>query len=174
MPQKTADPVIKSEDRIQLTLKAFKNGQFKSIRAAAAAYDVPYRTLTYRINGRKSWTDVPANCQKLSNLEEASLKKWILDMDERSLPPTHATVRKMADLLVSHQKPSTSTGKNWVSNFIKRHDDLISKYTRKYDYQCAKCEDPEIIKQWFNAVQNTIVKYGILEQDIYNFDETGF
>jgi hypothetical protein len=174
MPQKTADPVIKSEDRIQLALKAFKNGQFKSIRAAAAAYDVPYRTLTYRINGRKSRTDVPANCQKLSNLEEASLKKWILDMDERGLPPTHATVRKMADLLVSHQKPSTSTGKNWVSNFIKRHDDLISKYTRKYDYQRAKCEDPEIIKQWFNVVQNTIVKYGILEQDIYNFDETGF
>jgi hypothetical protein len=51
MPQKTADPVIKSEDRIQLALKAFKNGQFKSIHAAAAAYDVPYRTLTYRING---------------------------------------------------------------------------------------------------------------------------
>ncbi|KAF7139767.1 hypothetical protein CNMCM5793_008095 [Aspergillus hiratsukae] len=174
MPRKTADPVIKSEDRIQLALKAFKNGQFKSIRAAAAAYDVPYRTLTYRINGRKSRTDVPANCQKLSNLEEASLKKWILDMDERGLPPTHATVRKMADLLLSHQKPGTSTGKNWVSNFIKRHDDLISKYTRKYDYQRAKCEDPEIIKQWFNVVQNTIVKYGILEQDIYNFDETGF
>jgi hypothetical protein len=26
--------------------------------------------------------DIPANCQKLSSLEEASLKKWILDMDE--------------------------------------------------------------------------------------------
>jgi hypothetical protein len=116
------------------------------------------------------------NCQKLTNLEEASLKKWILDMDDRGLPPTQDIVRKMADLLLSERKsgPSTSIGKNWVSNFIKRHDDLTSKYTRKYDYQRAKCEDPEIINQWFDLVQNTIVKYGILEQDIYNFDETGF
>jgi hypothetical protein len=51
MPQKVADSVIKSESRIQLALQAFKNGQFKSIRAAATAYDVSYRTLTYRING---------------------------------------------------------------------------------------------------------------------------
>ena len=27
---------------------------------------------------------------------------------------------------------------------------------------------------WFQLVQNTIAKYGIVEQDIYNFDETGF
>jgi hypothetical protein len=105
------------------------------------------------------------NCQKLTNLEEASLKKWILDMDDCSLPPTQDIIRKMADLLLSQRKsgPFTSIRKNWVSNFIKRHDDLTSKYTRKYDYQRAKCEDPEIINQWFDLVQNTIVKYGILE-----------
>ncbi|KAG2001966.1 hypothetical protein GB937_009858 [Aspergillus fischeri] len=97
-------------------------------------------------------------------------------MDDRGLPPTQDIVRKMADLLLSQRKsgPSTGIGKNWVSNFIKRYDDLTSKYTRKYDYQRAKCEDPEIINQWFDLVQNTILKYGILEQDIYNFDETGF
>ncbi|KKA21370.1 hypothetical protein T310_4620 [Rasamsonia emersonii CBS 393.64] len=27
---------------------------------------------------------------------------------------------------------------------------------------------------WFQQVYNTIEKYGILEQDIYNIDETGF
>jgi hypothetical protein len=59
---------------------------------------------------------------------------------------------RLAIPTVSHQKPGTSTRKNWVSNFIKQHDDLISKYTCKYDYQRAECEDPEIIKQWFNVV----------------------
>lgn len=29
------------------------------------------------------------------------------------------------------------------------------------------------MKRWFMLVE-TIAKYGILEQDIYNFDETGF
>ena len=35
-------------------------------------------------------------------------------------------------------------------------------------------EDPEIIKKWFELVRNTIVKYGITDDDIFNFDETGF
>jgi hypothetical protein len=30
-------------------------------------------------------------------------------------------------------------------NFVQRHDSLQSKYTRKYDYQRAKCENPVII-----------------------------
>jgi hypothetical protein len=163
MASKQSDSIVKSEDRMSLAVKAYQNGQFKSIRAAAAAYDVPRSTLTHRIRGRKARVDIPANCQKLSSLEEGSLKKWILDMDERGLPPTQDTVRKMADILLSHRNPGLSTGKNWVSNFIKWHNDLISKYTRKYDYQRAKCEDLEVINQWFNLVKNTIIKYGILE-----------
>jgi hypothetical protein len=95
-------------------------------------------------------------------------------MDERGLPPTHDMVRKMANLLLSHQQETETVSLNWVSHFIKRHDEIISKYTRKYDYQRAKCEDHKVINQWFNLVQNTIVKYGITKQDIYNFDETGF
>jgi len=81
----------------------------------------------------------------------------------------------MADLLLSDRKGNTaSIGPNWVTQFIKRHNDLASKYNRKYDYQRAQCENPDIIKNWFNLVQNTVAKYGILEQDIYNCDETGF
>ena len=33
------------EDRIQLALNAFKTGQFKTIKAAALAFDVPKSTL---------------------------------------------------------------------------------------------------------------------------------
>src|SRR5205809_901373 len=51
---------------------------------------------------------------------------------------------------------------------------LKSKYNRKYDYQRAKCEDPELIRGWFECVRSVITEYGILDDDIYNFDETGF
>ena len=75
-------------------------------------------------------------------------------------------------------KPSNSEkatiSELWVNCFIKHHPELKSKYTCPYDYQCAKCEDPELIKSWFKCVQETIQKYGISEQDIYNMDETGF
>jgi hypothetical protein len=39
-----------------------------------------------------------------SDLEETSSKKWNLNMDERGLPPTHAIVYKIADLLLSQRK----------------------------------------------------------------------
>jgi hypothetical protein len=166
-----------NEGRLLLALNAYQNGQISSIRAAAATYDIPYQTLRDRVHGRKARVDISANRQKLLNSEESSLKKWILDMDQRGLPPTHATVRKMANLLLSNRKGLDSVdlvSERWVTRFIHRHDELQSKYNRKYDYQRAQCEDPEVIKDWFTRVQNTIAKYGILEQDIYNFDETGF
>ncbi|KAL2128446.1 hypothetical protein VTI74DRAFT_9184 [Chaetomium olivicolor] len=38
----------------------------------------------------------------------------------------------------------------------------------------AKCEDPKVIGEWFALVRNTKAKYGIADDDTYNFDETGF
>ena len=82
----------------------------------------------------------------------------------------------MANVLLS-QNGSANTqpvGKNWVSSFIKRHNEIKTSYSRRYNYQRAKCEDPKIIKEWFNLVQITIMQYGIAYEDIYNFDETGY
>jgi hypothetical protein len=48
------------------------------------------------------------------------------------------------------------------------------RFSRKYDYQGAKCEDPKVIFEWFALVWNVKAKYVILDEDTYNFDETGF
>jgi len=48
------------------------------------------------------------------------------------------------------------------------------RFTRKYDYQRAKYEDPKVIREWFALIYNVKVKYGILNNDLYNFNETGF
>ncbi|EKV06856.1 hypothetical protein PDIG_76290 [Penicillium digitatum PHI26] len=82
----------------------------------------------------------------------------------------------MANVLLSHRgiNPSSTVGKNWVTNYIKRHPNLSSRFSRRYNYERAKCEDPKIIGEWFTLVQKTILQYGIDNDDIYNFDETGF
>jgi acyl-CoA thioesterase len=46
MALKQTDSTVKLEDRI-LAVKAYQNGQFRSIQAAAAAYDVPHSTLAH-------------------------------------------------------------------------------------------------------------------------------
>jgi hypothetical protein len=83
----------------------------------------------------------------------------------------------MADILLSERGDTTplpKIGKNWVSSFLKRNKDLKSKYLRRYNYQRAKCEDPKVIGEFFDAFQKAIIDYGIVDDDIYNFDETGF
>ncbi|KAJ6258204.1 Hybrid signal transduction histidine kinase A [Drechslerella dactyloides] len=65
-------------------------------------------------------------------------------------------------------------GKNWASNFVKRRPELQTRLSRRYDYERAQCEDPKLISDWFQLIQATKAKYGIADDDIYNFDETGF
>jgi len=48
------------------------------------------------------------------------------------------------------------------------------RWSRRYDYQRAKCEDPKVIGEWFALVWNVKAKYSIIDDDIYNFDKTGF
>jgi hypothetical protein len=79
----------------------------------------------------------------------------------------------MANKLRS-RRGMAQVGANWATNFIKRTPELKSRFSRKYDYKRALCEDPEVIRAWFALVRNTIAKYGIQDNDIYNFDETGF
>jgi hypothetical protein len=52
------------------------------------------------------------------------------------------------------------------------HIELKNFYSRRYSRQRALCEDPTTISKWVNRA--VISEYGILDDDIYNFDETGF
>jgi len=170
-------PDASEEERMNLALDAFGKGQFPSIRKAAAAFDVPPSTLMTRVNGRTARKDRTANCRKLNETEEETLSEWILDMTQRGFPLQISTVRHLAQLLLSarlKRSENATIGENWVTCFINRHKELRSKYTQNYDYQRAKCESPELIKGWFERVHDTIQQYGILAEDIYNMDETGF
>ena len=83
----------------------------------------------------------------------------------------------MAELLLSQRGSTNSTpklGKNWVTKFLQRNPELKSKYIYRYDYSRAKYEDLAILQQFFDAFCDTVIKYGILDADVYNFDETGF
>jgi hypothetical protein len=63
---------------------------------------------------------------------------------------------------------------NWIYRFHKAHPDIKARLSRSRDAQRAKNEDPRIIGPWFQRVHATKQKYGILDEDTYNFDETGF
>ncbi|KID98255.1 transposase, partial [Metarhizium majus ARSEF 297] len=113
------------------------------------------------------------NSRKLTDLEESTIIQYILDLDSRSFPPRLCGVRDMANRLLA-DRDAPLVGVNWASRFVKRHQELSTRFTRRYDYQRALCEDPAVICGWFQLVRDTVAKYGILDEDMYNFDETGF
>lgn len=167
------------EARFLQAIEAIKSKSLPSIRAAARVYDVPHSTLATRLHGVLTRQKAHSERRKLLFTEEEALIQWILSMDERGFAPRVSVVRKMADILISARitpsiNASQTVGENWVRKFIGRHEQLKSKYTRKYDYQRALCEDPKAINDWFRLVENTRAKYGIPDEDVYNFDETGF
>jgi len=81
-----SDQNTSKEGRILLAIRAFWNGQFSSIRAAAHAYDVPRSTLTTYLQGQTAHTNLTLNNQKLIPTEESILVEWILSMDQHGLP----------------------------------------------------------------------------------------
>lgn len=137
------------EGRILLAIQAIKKQEIISIREAACLFTIPEATLRRRLRGITSRAKTRANSHKLTEIEEESLQKWILSMDSRRAAPRPSTVREMADLLLAARgsTPPPSVGKDWVTKFVKRYPLLFSRFSRRYDYQRAKCEDPKIIRE---------------------------
>jgi hypothetical protein len=161
------------EARITLALQAYQADPKLSLRRAAFMYDVHFRTLHHRSKGKEARDDWVPTQRKLSDLEEEVIVQYILDLDLRGFPSRHRDVEEMANRLLA-DRDASPVGKRWAIDFIKRQPKLKTRFKRKYDYRRAKCEDPTIIRNWFKLVENTIAKYGIRSDDIWNFDETGF
>ncbi|GMG14126.1 unnamed protein product [Aspergillus oryzae] len=167
---------VEQEGRLLLAIEALNNQKICSIREAARVYNVPRSTLTDRMNGRHFNKEKRANSHKLTQNEEDSLVRWILSLDQRGAAPRHTHVREMANILLAKRGDPipTTVGQKWAHNLVQRRDELKSRFSRRYNYQRAKCEDPKLLREWFERVQITIMQYGIQPDDIYNFDETGF
>ena len=162
-----------NEGSILLAMSAFQSGQCHTIPAAAKAYNVSRTTLYKRIQGRTSREDYKPTNKRLTSIEEEVLVQDILKLDGQGLPPSISLVKDMADI-IHKARGGSGVGINWAANFVKRTPVLDIRLGRTYECQRRLCEDPQVIGGWFELVKNTNNKYGILSEDTYNFDETGF
>lgn len=161
------------EARIILAIEAIRMSKKLSQRSAAKIYKVPLSTLSDRMAGRTYRPETKANGLKLTELEEEVILRNILDMDSRGFAPRLASVEDMANFILE-SRGGKRVGKLWAYRFVQRQPALKTRFNRVYDFQRALCEDPELIGAWFRLVENMRAKYGVLDCDFYNFDETGF
>ena len=86
-------------------------------------------------------------------------------------------LEEMANILLAERDLTKAPKKidvNWVISFINRYPDLKIKFSSRLTYSRALCEDPVIIGGFFTNLTQLKLEHGIADEDIYNFDETGF
>ena len=143
------------------------------MRRAAIVYKVSKTTLLRRRAGARSTRGTHPKSSNLTMAEEQTLVQYIRKLDQQGLAPTLRSVEDMVNQLRA-ARDADPVVPRWASNFVKREPGLKSRMTRQRDHQRILCSDQAVIGPWFDLVQNVKVKYGILNDDTYNFDETGF
>jgi hypothetical protein len=123
--------------------------------------------------GRRARCDCEPVVKRLTKLEEEAIIKRVLEESERGIPSSKADVQDMADKLL-RELGGKPVGKNWVDNFVWHTPELHKRWSRPYNCQQAACKDLAILQPWFMLVQSIKAKYSIVDEDTYNFDETGF
>jgi hypothetical protein len=79
----------------------------------------------------------------------------------------------MADKLLG-VRGCEPVGKHWAERFVTRSDELKMAFNRAKDRQRILQEDPAVIGAWFKLVEETRARYGVQDDNVYNFDKTSF
>ena len=167
------------ESRIENALVAISREETPNISRFAREFHVPYRRLLYRFQGRNSrMTRSPAG-QILSNIQESALCHYIDILDQLDIHARPSMVRNAANSILkegygTQDLPSSTISEKWLKRFFQRHPEYRIRKRRAIDLDRKKAHEPATIRDWFERLRAEIQKHGIVEDDIYNFDETGF
>ena len=89
---------------------------------------------------------------------------WIKEMGHRGIPLHPSTVALLSGAHI---------GEHWVARFCRRHPDLKAKWTTGLEKCCAQALNKPAVDDYFEMLEELIVKYKIEKHNIYNMDEKG-
>lgn len=171
------------EQRIEQAMEALNHGDFTKITDAARRFDVPYQRLRARLNGRKSRSQrLPTNL-KLTPEEDAGLCQYLDRLDDLGLPPRPLHIAAAAKLILAYKPMGDKTtnshirsdlGEHWVRRWLIRHPQYKRRRQKPLDLNRQLAHEPEKIQRWFNNLEKLIADEGIVKEDFYNYDESGF
>jgi hypothetical protein len=134
MSQQQNAQLSSKEGRIQLTCSAYTTHQFRSLRRAAEAFNVPHSTLTSRYNGITHILERRNGRQKLTTTEEQTIVRYILDLDSRESAPRLCEVEDIADKLLA-VRGGEPVSKHWAERFVTRSAELKMAFDQAKDRQ---------------------------------------
>jgi len=129
-----------------------------SIGHIARSCEVPYSTLKHWIKGPKTTKEVLESRLKLTIREEAAIVANSQILSSWLQPPRVSLVSEMAlCLLQKHESPmergTSRLGENWVYQFLQRHPELSSKYSKHIEHcRPLQLRNPLVLIMYFDTV----------------------
>ncbi|TVY62590.1 Pogo transposable element with ZNF domain [Fusarium oxysporum f. sp. cubense] len=157
------------DDVIQAILDVTENGL--SQNQAAQKNGVPPTTLSDRLRGLPSKSEVTQPAQLLCKSEESRLVTWILQQEALGYAPSHSQVRATVAALLRQQGRERPIGVHWLARFIKRHDDIKTKVGKRQEAARFNSFTPMAVNWYFDIRES---EYGwIKPENTVNVDEGG-
>ncbi len=157
--------------------KKNRKGERAGLRTIAAKYNISPSGLgkaaqRSEVNPRTQWDE--AVIDRGGGKENPGTHCNFIGLERALEEQRHWEVRNEL-LRARTEDPEAKVGKNWVQRFKDRHHKVIGTYWSKaLDTQRAKCLNPVAVKDWFEIVKTEIVEAGVLPENIYAMDESGF
>ncbi|KAF5263500.1 hypothetical protein FOXYS1_5748 [Fusarium oxysporum] len=104
---------------------------------SAQKHGMPQTTLSDRLRGLPSKSEVTQPAQLLSKSHESRLVTWILRQEALGYAPSHSQVRATVAALLRQQGRERHIGVHWLARFIKRHPDIETKYFGIRESECG-------------------------------------
>ena len=146
-----------------------------SIRRAAELYSVPKSTLSDRVSGRVQFGSHSGPARYLTDEEEEELANFLCGCAKMGYARTKKDVLAIVEEILASKGRQVHVSSGWWEAFKQRHPYLTLRTVEKLSYARAVASDPNVIDQYYDLLEQTLVENGLLDSpsQIFNCDETG-
>lgn len=142
--------------------------------------EVPVSTRWHRAHGRQTRRQRAEQQQLLTPQQEKALVDHLLRLQRNGYPARVKHLRHFAGVLLSQRDAGAGSStkgrlpnKDWPQAFYKRHPELKAARVRAIDWQRHEKNIRAKVENWFEVMSKQLSERGVLQENVYNMDETG-
>ena len=167
------------EVRLLEALNTLYTQTLPNVTQAARDFNVPYQRLLARFYGVQSKQDRPASGRKLTDVEELAVCQYLNQLDKMGTSARLSMLVGCANSILRAREADSTTqpptiSAAWSKRFLRRHPEYKMKKQQSLEIARKNSHDPEHILWWFAQYSKVRLENGIADEDVWNFDETGF
>lgn len=137
-------------------------------------------TRWHRAHGRQTRRQRAEQQQLLTPQQEKALVDYLLRLQRNGYPARVKHLRHFAGVLLSQRGAGAGSSlqgrlpnKDWPQASYKRHPELKAARVRAIDWQRHEKNIRAKVENWFEVMDKQLSERGVLQENVYNMDETG-